>query len=49
MDHPLYSPDLSPSDFWLFDYFKIDLDDHNSLESLNCQITEIVNSIDQNE
>ena len=22
MDHPPYSPDLAPSDFWLFDYIK---------------------------
>ena len=42
MDHPAYSPDLAPSDFWLFDYIKQLLDDHTSAESLVKQITKIV-------
>ena len=49
MDHPPYSPDLAPSDFWLFDYIKTRLHDHGSAESLNRRITEIVNYIDENE
>ena len=45
MDHPLYSPDLAPSDFWLLNYIKKRLSNHNSAESLNNEITAIVNSI----
>ena len=49
MDHPPYSPDLAPSDFWLFDYIKQRLDEHKDVKRLNRQITEIVFSIGQNE
>ena len=49
MDHPPYSPDLAPSDFWLFDYIKQRLDDHTSAESLIRQITAIVRSIPKEE
>lgn len=49
MDHPPYSPDLAPSDFWLFDYIKQRLDDHTSEESLVKQITKIVNDIPKEE
>ena len=49
MDHPPYSPDLAPSDFWLFDYVKQRLDDHTSAESLVKQITKIVNDIAKEE
>jgi [histone H3]-lysine36 N-dimethyltransferase SETMAR len=49
IDHPPYSPDLAPSDFWLFDYIKQRLGDHTSAESLNRQITEIVTSIPEKE
>lgn len=45
MDHPPYSPDLAPSDFWLFNYIKQRLSNHTSLDSLNLQITGIVSSI----
>ena len=30
MDHLTYSPDLAPSDFWLFNYVKQRLEDQNS-------------------
>jgi histone-lysine N-methyltransferase SETMAR len=49
MDHPPYSPDLAPSDFWLFNYIKQRLSDHTSVESLNREITEIVSSIPEKE
>ena len=49
MDHPPYSPDLAPSDFWLFDYIKQRLGSHTSVQSLNSEITEIVSSIPQDE
>jgi histone-lysine N-methyltransferase SETMAR len=45
MDHPPYSPDLAPCDFWLFDYIKQRLTDHTSEKSLISQITAIVDSI----
>lgn len=49
MEHPPYSPDLAPSDFWLFSYIKLRLDDHEDVESLYNQITAIVNSIPDSE
>ncbi len=42
MDHPPYSPDLAPSDFWLFNQIKERLSDHTTVNSRNRQITEIV-------
>lgn len=42
MEQPPYSPDLAPSDFWLFDYIKERLDNHTSAESLVRQITKIL-------
>ena len=50
MNHSLYSPpDLTPSDFWLFDYIKQRLDDHTSAEGFVRKITAIVNSIPKEE
>ena len=49
MDHPPYSPDLAPSDFWLFDYIKTRLSDHTSEKSLICEITKICNAIPKKE
>ena len=49
MDHPPYSPDLAPSDFWLFDYIKQRLTDQPDAKSLGKQITEIANSIPKEE
>jgi histone-lysine N-methyltransferase SETMAR len=45
MDHPPYSPDLAPSDFRLFNYIKERLSNHTSVESLNYEITRIVQAI----
>jgi histone-lysine N-methyltransferase SETMAR len=47
--HPPYSPDLSPCDFWLFDYIKRNLSDHTSAESLKSEITEILRNIPESE
>ena len=47
--HPPYSPDLAPSDFWLFDYIKMRLDDHNNADSLIDQITRICGDIPKSE
>lgn len=49
MEHPPYSPDLAPSDFWLFDYIKKRLTTQPNAESLFKQISEIVNSIPKDE
>jgi len=49
MDHPPYSPDLAPSDFWLFDYIKTRLSDHTSEKSLISEITKICNAIPKKE
>jgi len=49
MEHPPYSPDLAPSDFWLFDYIKKRLTTQPNAESLIKQISEIVNSIPKDE
>ena len=38
MDNPPYSPDLAPSDFWLFDYKRLD-----------AQMTEILSQIPKDE
>ena len=37
MDHPHYSPDLAPCDFWLFIYIKARLSNHTDIESLSAQ------------
>jgi histone-lysine N-methyltransferase SETMAR len=49
IDHPPYSPDLAPCDFWLFDKIKKDLDSHINARSLKKQITEILNLIGKEE
>ena len=46
---PPYSPDLAPSDYWLFDYIKCRLEDHASVQSLHNQITRILSSIPASE
>jgi histone-lysine N-methyltransferase SETMAR len=45
MDHPPYSPDLAPSDFWLFNYIKQHLTTQPDIKSMSSAITEIVCSI----
>ena len=49
MDHPAYSPDLAPCEFWLFDYIKQRLSDHTTVKSLSDEITKIVADIPRNE
>lgn len=49
MDHPPYSPDLAPSDFWLFDYIKQRLDTQSDANSMMKAITAIVSSIPKQE
>jgi histone-lysine N-methyltransferase SETMAR len=49
IDHPPYSPDLAPCDFWLFDHIKTRLEDVNDAESLESLITDIVENIPRKE
>ncbi len=49
MDHPPYSPDLAPSDFWLFVYIRERLTSNPDGKGLMKQITGIVNSIPKEE
>jgi histone-lysine N-methyltransferase SETMAR len=49
IDHPPYSPDLAPCDFWLFDYIKERLDDEESPETLATSIANILSSIPTSE
>ena len=45
IDHPPYSPDLAPCDYWLFDYIKQHLGDQQDEKSLIKSITKIVKEI----
>ena len=49
IDHPPYSPDLAPSDFWLFDEIKRRLPDQISQENLHGRVTRILRSIPRKE
>jgi histone-lysine N-methyltransferase SETMAR len=49
MPHPSYSSDLAPCDFWLNDYIKRNLDDHEDADSLSLAVTELMNEIPQEE
>ena len=42
IDHPPYSPDLAPCDFWLFDYIKERLDDEPCAKTLATFVTNIL-------
>jgi hypothetical protein len=45
MAHPPYSPDLAPSDFWLFNCLKHNLDQYPDATSLATAIIKELNSI----
>ena len=49
IQHPPYSPDLAPCDFWLFDMLKQELTSHANAQSLNKQITKILSEVDRKE
>ena len=49
MPHPAYSPDLSPCDFWLFDYIKRNLTDQTDEDSLFKMVSRFVLRIPENE
>ena len=45
--HPPNSPDLSPCDFWLFDFIKENLADQNNSESLHRAVSNFMNSLNK--
>ncbi len=49
LPHPPYSPDLAPCDFWLNDYIKRHLQDQPDENSLFKAVTEVLNSIPEEE
>jgi len=49
IDHPAYSPDLAPCDYWLFDYIKERLDDELNAETLADSVTKVLSSIPHSE
>ena len=49
MRHPPYSPDLAPSDFWLFGYLKRQLGTYSDLKSLKKAVTKMIHEIPQDE
>jgi len=49
IDHPPYSPDLAPCDYWLFDYVKRNLNDEKDAESLTKSITRLLKNTPHSE
>jgi histone-lysine N-methyltransferase SETMAR len=47
IDHPPYSPDLAPCDYWLFDYIKQRLPDAEDADTLAKSVTKILNQTDK--
>ncbi|XP_004206904.1 histone-lysine N-methyltransferase SETMAR-like [Hydra vulgaris] len=47
--NPPYSPDLAPSDYWLFELIKKNLDDDTDIESQKNRITKLLESIPKEE
>ena len=43
--HPPYSSDLAPSDFWLFNYLKRDLDTYPDAENLPKAVDNVLDSM----
>jgi hypothetical protein len=46
-DHPLYSPDVAPCDFWLFPELKIALKGHRfyDISDIQCHVLKELNTI----
>ena len=49
IDHPTYSPDLAPCNFWLYIELKRSLDSHPGVKSLKIKITEQLENIPKEE
>jgi histone-lysine N-methyltransferase SETMAR len=49
IEHPAYSPDLSPCDFWLFDLIKDSLNDQDNSQTLHDTVIDFLHNIDPGE
>ena len=49
VNHSLYSPDLAPCGFWLFDYLKRNLHSYEDKITLKKVITELLREIPKKE
>jgi hypothetical protein len=51
LDHPPYSPDLAPADFWLFPKVKLATkgDCHDTIQDIQGKCTAVLNVIPQKE
>jgi histone-lysine N-methyltransferase SETMAR len=49
IQHPPYSPDLAPCDFWLFDMLKKELTSQPDARSLKNEVTRILSQVDKKE
>jgi hypothetical protein len=51
LDHPPYSPNFAPSDFWLFPKVKLAMkgDRHDTIQDIERECTSVLNAIPQNE
>jgi [histone H3]-lysine36 N-dimethyltransferase SETMAR len=49
VNHPPYSPDLAPCDFWLFDYLKRNLDSYEDEITLTKAVTKLLTDITEKE
>jgi hypothetical protein len=51
LDHPPYSPDLAPADFWLFPKFKLAMkgDRHDTIQDIQRECAAVLNAIPQKE
>lgn len=47
IDHPPYSPDLAPCDYWLFDHIKNHLGDEETSQTIATSIARILNKTDK--
>jgi hypothetical protein len=51
LDHPPYSPDLAPADFWLFPKGKLAMkgEGHDIIQDIQRECTAVLNAIPQQE
>jgi hypothetical protein len=51
LDHPPYSPDLAPADFWLFPKVKLAMkgNRHDTIQGIQRECTAVLNAIPQKE
>lgn len=49
INHPPYSPDLAPCDFWLFDYLKLNLESYECENDLTKAVTKTLTDLPEKE